>query len=248
MGLFRKARHESGNAYCSQCPQNWPQEHKNCGGLFHVDSRVKPSQTVRVGKCDKCNQMIELLLVGNIGSVQARPEDLAEAERQAFEMVTGESESNSESAGAQDVMNLVVTVPAESPRPPATFEDADSVFAGRNINYCIEKLYDYIHHPHSSIASHIAEFGWEQIVTALRDFEAKVRACGANPDHSDFPTALHAAMELQQYVSKQKCCITSEIEARIYLQSLKHDLDELRQWERDLDEVGADPAPETKGT
>ena len=91
MGLFRKnaVLHESGNANCRQCPQDWPREHKNCGGLFHADSQLIADKTLRVAKCDKCNQMIELM-VGNIGSVPARPEDLRELERQVFEKVTAQ--------------------------------------------------------------------------------------------------------------------------------------------------------------
>jgi hypothetical protein len=115
------------------------------------------------------------------------------------------------------------------------------VFAGRNIPYSIEKLSDYIHHPGIEITAHLAEFGWERVVDALRDLEVKVRRYGANPEYSQFPTALFAAMELQQYVSKQACGITSELEASIYLQSLEHDLNELRRWERDLDEEAAGP-------
>jgi hypothetical protein len=124
----------------------------------------------------------------------------------------------------------------EDARPMPKFEDEGSVFAGKNVGYCIEKLYEFIHYPNSAIATHIAEFGWEQIISALQELETKARRRGANPEHSNFPTALHAAMELQQYISKQECSITSEIEASVYLQSLEHDLDELRRMERDLDE------------
>jgi hypothetical protein len=186
--------------------------------------------------------MIEITLVGNIGSVRARPEDLRETERQVFEKVIGATEADCDSASAQNNTDLTFVIPQAAPRQDPTFEDDGSVFAGRNINYCVEKLYEFIDHPNSPIATHIAEFGWEQIINALRDLEAKVRRYGANPENSQFPTALFAAMELQQYVSKQNCSIAGEIEARIYLQSLEHDLDELRHWERDLDEEGADPA------
>jgi hypothetical protein len=243
LGFFKKKPHDHtpGDRRCAECPDHWPIEHPTCGGLFHANSRLTPGHTYRAVVCDKCGQGREITLVGNIGSDQFPAEVARQLERKLLAELTASKREEPLPASASDVMDQTIIVPEQPTRPAPRFEDAGSVFAGRNIAYSIEKLSDYIHHPSIEITAHLAEFGWERVVDALRDLEAKVRGYGANPENSQFPTALFAAMELQQYVSKQTCGITSELEASIYLQSLQHDLDELRRWERDLDEEAAGP-------
>jgi hypothetical protein len=246
MGLFgffkkRLQAHMPGDRRCAECPDHWPVEHQTCGGLFHANLRLKPGETYRAVVCDKCGKRVEINLVGNIGSVQFPAEVARQLERKLLaELTTSEREAPLPTS-VSDVMDQIIVVPEQPIRPVPKFEDAGSVFAGRNVGYCIEKFSDYIHHPNIEITACLAEFGWERVVDALRDLEAKIRRYGANPENSQFPTALFAAMELQQYVSKHNCAITSEIEASIYLQSLEHDLDELRRWERDLDEETTRP-------
>lgn len=244
MGLFelfkkKQHAHTSGDTRCAECPDHWPIEHPTCGGLFHANSRLTQGQIYRAVVCDKCGQGREINLVGNIGSDQFPAEFARQLERKLLAELAASGREAPVPTPVSDVMDRVIIVHEQPTRAAPKFEDAGSVFAGRNIGYCIEKLSDYIHHPTVEITAYLAEFGWEQVVDALRDLEVKVRGYGANPENSQFPTALFAAMELQQYVSKQTCGITSELEASIYLQSLEHDLEELRRWERDLDEEAA---------
>jgi hypothetical protein len=101
--------------------------------------------------------------------------------------------------------------------------------------YCFEKIHDFSRHPTNEVVAALAEWAIETIVDYLGELESKIRLRGLNPDHSEFPEAIHAALELQQYVKKQPCSITSEIEERIYVRSLQADLVELRRWEEQLD-------------
>ena len=124
----------------------------------------------------------------------------------------------------------------EEPR----LDDPGSVFAERNHDYCFEKIQEYGRHPNDEVVVHVAEFAIESIIGSLGELEAKMRQHGKNPEHSQFPEAIRAALELQQYVHKQNSSITSEMEARIYVRSLEQDLIELRRLERDLDSEAPD--------
>lgn len=140
-------------------------------------------------------------------------------------------------------IDMILEVGDQAQQPEPRLDDDGSVFCGKNIGYCFEKIHEYGRHPNDLAVIQIAKWAAGSIISGLQEMEAKMRDRGMRVEESQFPTALRAALELQQYVNKQPCTITSEEEARIYMRSLEHDLNQLRWLERDLDEGGHEQAP-----
>jgi len=94
MGLFGLIKkklhaHKSGDTRCAECPDHWPIEHQNCGGLLHSNSKIKSGGTKRYVVCDKCGQGAELGLIGKIGSDKFPAEAVRQLERQTLADATG---------------------------------------------------------------------------------------------------------------------------------------------------------------
>lgn len=87
--LFTKkpSEHEIGNSRCPQCPDHWPLEHKNCGGLFHAN---QISEITRAVACDKCGLKMELVQVMFQGNPNFPPEDARQLERMILDKATSE--------------------------------------------------------------------------------------------------------------------------------------------------------------
>jgi hypothetical protein len=88
--MKRFGLHDMGNGRCPQCPDHWPIEHKNCGGLFHTKFGLNDGITSRVASCDKCNQMLKLFAAGNLGS----PEEARRLERMILTQATSETQGD----------------------------------------------------------------------------------------------------------------------------------------------------------
>lgn len=262
MWPFRqKVLHEPGNRLCKACSDGWPRKHEICGGLFHGKSNPTSKANVLRGvRCDKCGQQMVIETIGFDGPLPA--EAVKQGEQAVFDDVLAkasdsrrihvderatkdpiflknearEMPTQNDPQAAPFEETLTIAVPQGTERGNPTLDDEGSIFAGKNVAYAIEKILDYCYHPSVAGTQHFADFGVKQILAGLQELEAKMRQACINVDNSNFPTALRSVSELQQYIDKQPSSITDEIEARIYVQSLEKDLEELRRWERDLDE------------
>src|SRR5947209_20589706 len=89
-GLFKKKRpaHSQGDTQCGECPDHWPIEHQNCGGLFHANSQISALKRNRYVVCDKCGQGVELQVIGDIGSTQFSEEAARQLERKMLADLT----------------------------------------------------------------------------------------------------------------------------------------------------------------
>lgn len=252
--------HEPGNRQCKACSDGWPRQHEICGGLFHGKSNPTSKQNVLRGvRCDKCGQQMVIETIGFDGPLPS--EVVEEGEKAIFNDLLARSEANrrirvdgkasdppifvgrdlpeaamqTNSQALPGEQSFVIPISPGTERRSATLDDESSVFAGKNVSYAIEKILDYCFHPNVEGTQHFADFGVKQILSGLQELEVKMRQARINVDNSNFPTALRSVSELQQYIDKQPSGIADEIEARIYVQSLERDLEELRRWERDLD-------------
>jgi hypothetical protein len=112
-----------------------------------------------------------------------------------------------------------------------------SVFDNRNISYSLEKIADFINGSGSGVVAGFGSSAAKIIVEVLEQLETKMREHGLDPGHSEMPTALHAARELQKYVNDQQSEIANRTEARIFLRSLRTDIGDLKQYEQDMEKA-----------
>jgi hypothetical protein len=216
------ARHESANAQCPHCPEHWPNEHENCGGLFHANSQITRGETVRWVACDKCGLHAELSVIQiNHAAPDLSPETIRRTERAILKDLTRRHEVGTN-------------------REHGDLQENQSFFTSFRVHDGLQKLYDFTDHLRDSMAMQMAEYGCEVILKALQEFEGKARQAGIDPEaESCISTALRAVLELERRVRDGiSPVITDGVVARIFVQSLETDLEDLQEHERQLSAEG----------